>query len=490
MYTWIDISAPADFHGLVAHLSAEEFGLGEVIPQLQLHMSAGVRGVLVETPYVDKDYRSTYYHYYAKKGAAYSAHCARLHFFGAGWSVQENPLRFVGPDGDVGDATIDDQGGYLGFMVLRPTRIFTMGRSVISPRAVQGVGGSLIDHRHKAHVIGNTVTVKGFPFMQQHSDIAVCAHAACWAILRHYSERYSLYSEVLLHDVSKLGREFDPGGLLPSMGITSLDAERIFAAAGTFPLLVTRGPSPGEKDFFYTQLIAYLDSGFPLFGVQSGRHHAVAIVGYRSGQQPVKGLAIARATLWDYVTDVLVIDDNYFPYMPVPRMTTPDRPYLADAIDAFIVPLPEKMFLPASAVIELGQSLVDAPVERFEELEQTAELVIRPFLTTAAAWRRHLRKMVSNLPHEFSQAALELTLPQFVWIVEYASSQQWRDGEVQARMLLDATAGTHELFPAFLLHDRKGALWLDRANRRPMEYQSFTTACGPLARMDSNLAHY
>jgi hypothetical protein len=322
--------------------------------------------------------------------------------------------------------------------------------------------------------------------MQQHSDIAVCAHAACWAILRHYSERYSLYREVLLHDVSKLGREFDPGGLLPSMGITALDAERIFAAAGTYPLLITRGDTPEEHRQFYSQLVAYLASGFPLFGVQTGRHHAVAIVGYRE-QAHIGYVTGKTSTAGDHIASLIVIDDNYFPYLDVPKIAGPDDPYGTDAFDAFIVPLPEKMFLPASAVAELSHSIVTDPIEHFEELESEAHLIVRHFLTTTAAWHRHLRKTIKEYPHEFSQAALDLTLPQFLWIVEYSTPAQWHSGRVQARMVLDATAGTHEPFPAFLVHDRKGALWLDRANRRRMAYQPFLTTCPNPKVMDSSL---
>jgi hypothetical protein len=487
MYTWIDINDPADFEALTDAIALEDYALREVIERLQLHISSAVGGILVEYPYVDKDYRSTYYHYYAKKGGGYSPHCARLHFFKRGYCAKTDPLRFTGPNGAVG---IDVDDGYYGFMVLRPTRILTIGRSVISPKAVREVSGYLIDHKHKAHVIGNKVTVRGFPYMQQHSDIAVCAHAACWAILRHYSERYALYSEVLLHNVSKLGKEFDPGGLVPSMGITYLDAERIFAAAGTYPLIVPKAPEPAEAHRFYSQLLAYLDSGFPLFGVLSGRAHAVAIVGYRSEGELQASESVKLAGLWDYVSHLLVVDDNHFPYQAVPRTYTDGYPYGIDEIDAFIVPLPEKMFFPANAVIELANELTNFPNEHFQELENLPGLVIRHFLTTTAAWHRHIRKTVTNLPHDFSKVAFELAMPQFIWVVEYATPAQWKSGAIQARLVLDATAGRHEVFPAFLLHDAKGALWLDRATRAPMVYQTFEEVCDGLIRMDNNLTLY
>lgn len=499
MYSWIDIETNADYEKLAGELASDDFALSEVIQKLILHMGPQVGGVLIEYPYVDKDYRSTYYHYYAKKGGAYSPHCARLHFFKKGWRALDEPLRFTTPNGDVTEIDVDE--GYYGFMVLRPTRVLTIGRTVISPKAIDGVTGYLIDHKHKAHVIGNKVSVRGFPYMQQHSDIVVCAHAACWAVLRHYSERYSLYAEVLLHNVSKLGREFDPGGLAPSMGITYLDAERIFSAAGTYPLIVPKAKESSQSDDqrrFYAQLLAYLDSGFPLFGVLSSRSHAVAIVGYRSQHEPQSTTYEPRSGLWDYVSHLLVVDDNHFPYKAVPRtpvavsdaVAASDAEYSIEDIDAFIVPLPEKMFFPANEVIELANEISTLAIDRFEELEQIPDLVIRHFLTTTAAWHRHIRKNVSSLPHDFSKVAFELAMPQFVWVVEFATPSQWKDGQIQARLLLDATAGRHEVFPAFLLHDVKGALWLDRANRSPMTYQQFESPCSPLRRMDNNLTKY
>jgi len=489
MYKWIPINSEADFQRIEEGLSPEEFGLRSVIEKLQLNISKAVASIVVEYPYVDKDYRSTFYHYYAKKGGSYSAHCARIHFLRKGWKLEQDPLRFIKPDGSAAEDSIED--GYLGFMVLRPTRLYTIGRTVLSPRAAKDMSGSLIGSSHKAHVLGHRTAVTGFPFMQQHGDIAVCAHAACWAILRHYSERYSLYGEVLLHDVSKLGREFNPGGLLPSLGITSVDAERIFAAVGTFPLLVPRPTDKAQWDEFYSQMLAYLDSGFPLFGVMSERHHAVTIVGYRvNSKLDAKPEGDARPTLWNYTSHVLVVDDNYFPYMAVPRAKGSGDPYDMTEFDGFVVPLPEKMFLPASAVVELANDLASAPVENFEELEDMSDLGVRHFLTTTAAWHRHIRRSIGTLPHEFSQAALQLAMPQFIWVVEYATPAQWAAGTVQARLVLDATAGMYEAFPAFLLHDAKGALWLDRASRRPMEYQPFNTPCQALPRMDSNLARY
>ena len=45
--------------------------------------------MLVEHGYVDKDYRSTFYNFYAKKGRQYRPDCIRLHFFDSTVSYDE-----------------------------------------------------------------------------------------------------------------------------------------------------------------------------------------------------------------------------------------------------------------------------------------------------------------------------------------------------------------------------------------------------------------
>jgi hypothetical protein len=492
MFSWLRIAGPDDYDALIRELTLADFGLPDVVSWLKEYLSDAVGGVLIEYPYVDKDYRSTFYHYYAKKGGVYSPHSARLHFFDSGVEWKQSPQSLVVNGSH--DLSTDEalNSHYFGFVVLRPTRINTIGRTMLSPKAVKGASGLLIEHRHKAHVLGYRLHVSCFPFMQQHTDIAVCAHAACWAILRHYSERYSLYREVLVHDISKLGREFDPGGLLPSLGITYRDAERIFAAVGNYPLLVVKGDIEDDMCRFHDELLAYLESGFPLFGVQSTRGHAVAIVGYRRND------LVAQTTgdnfqgrAWDFVTDLAVVDDNLAPYHPVSRNCVNGADYCIDDFDAFIVPLPEKMFLPAAAAFRwANEARDDAMFEHFEHLTETKELVTRCFVTTTASWQRFVREQSGSLPPDFVDIALSLTMPQFVWVVEYATPAQRSAKRVQARLLLDATAGTRDPFPMFLLHDSNGALWLDRANRAPMHYQAFMSTVSFIAEMESNLKRY
>ena len=259
----------------------------------------------MEHGYVDKDYRSTFYNFYAKKGRHYRSDCVRLHFFnGAVWHDEERT--------DIACNDGRPQDHYFGYIVLRPTIVATLGRSVLSPNIRLGASGRAIQSVHFVNLLGHRLPIWGFPSMAQHVDIAVCAHVSCWAILRYYSETFAHHREYLVHDITKLAAPFDPGGLVPSLGFNVLGAERVFQAAGCFPVLVGKRNSSSEAAFF-SQLLAYLESGFPLFVAMPGEKHAVVIVGY-SWRQSAAAPGPSSSHVWPQVETLLAVDDNLLPY--------------------------------------------------------------------------------------------------------------------------------------------------------------------------------
>ena len=187
-YDWIEVSRPEDYEQLLELLDGV-YEPSLIVKKLKSKITSRVRAVLVEFDYVDKDYRSTLYHFYSKKARPYRADCVRLHFF-------DEKVKFEGRASDEdSERALGDH--YYGYMILRPTLRTTVGRSVLSPDIRVGAHGKAIQARHTVHLLGHRLPVWGFPSMDQHVDIAACAHVACWAILRHYSESYSQYREYL-----------------------------------------------------------------------------------------------------------------------------------------------------------------------------------------------------------------------------------------------------------------------------------------------------
>src|SRR5437773_11524568 len=162
MYTWMPLSSVADLAQLASHISPE-YAPDHVAKRLTNGMSNAVKAILIERNYIDKDYRSTYYNFYSKKGQRYRPDCVRLHFFDQTVSFDEQKLKLQCADNRLVDH-------YFGYVVLRPTGIGTIGRSVLSPDVRSGASRLIITADHKVHLLGYKLTVQGFPSMDQHVD--------------------------------------------------------------------------------------------------------------------------------------------------------------------------------------------------------------------------------------------------------------------------------------------------------------------------------
>ena len=81
--------------------------------------------------------------------------------------------------------------------------------------------------------------------------------------------------------------------------------------------------------------------------------------------------------------------------------------------------------------------------------------------------RRFARQNESQLGDVLVGILMRLQTSQFVWVVEYASEEQWSRGQIGARAILDATASLNDTMPVWLAHDLSEALVFDRTKADP-----------------------
>ena len=236
-------------------------------------------------------------------------------------------------------------------------------------------------------------------------------------------------------------------------------------AAGCFPVLVGKHKSASE-DAFFSQLLAYLESGFPLFVAMPGKKHAVVIVGY-SWRQSATPPNPSSSHVWPQVETLLAVDDNLLPYSTVPLVSpttaTGSPSYTAKSFEAFIVALPDKIYYPADAV-ERFSKRVEGWLAGMRAPDAEPLQLRRYFITTVSRLREYARDNHTHLGDTLLGLIMHLETAQFVWVVEYCSVAQWSAGLVAARAIVDATASPRDPVPIWLLHDERVAQVFDRTS--------------------------
>ena len=165
--------------------------------------------VMVEYPYVDKTYRDTYYNYYASKKDEYPRNSIRLSF-----------LKTTLPDeffrsGNAGHLKAIEE-NYLGFLILRPTFPFIIGRSLINPIAFKSDHLKICSVNYNSTINGLKAKARGFPHSSQDRETITCAETTVWAIMEYFGNKYAEYSPVLPSEVNDVLGRFAFERLIPS----------------------------------------------------------------------------------------------------------------------------------------------------------------------------------------------------------------------------------------------------------------------------------
>ncbi|WP_207421179.1 papain-like cysteine protease family protein [Desertivirga brevis] len=287
--------------------------------------------ILAESNYVDKVYRDSYYHYYSSKLPKYKRDCVRLSFFED--QISDTDF-FNGAQHPI------LQKKYRGFIVLRPTDPFIIGRSIVSPYLLKN-NSNFISCISKFHTTVNGVkfTVKGFPHSSQDTETISCAETSLWAIMEYFSNKYSNYQPVLPSKIIKTLNQVSSERQVPSKGLNIAQMSYALKEFGFGTRIYSKQQYAAE---FEGLLSCYIESGIPVIMAIDNRHrggsigHALLAIGHNkiednqinslvsyktSNTTLAAGLAAKSIVLYDYdsiTKDFVFIDDNHPPYQKAP----------------------------------------------------------------------------------------------------------------------------------------------------------------------------
>lgn len=266
---------------------------------LEVAKDSGSRSCLVETRYIDADWRSEHARFYSTTYSRYPSVAHRAHFFAC----------------DLPD-DLDDLSGlsgyYKGYCVLRPLQSQPVGRTMLEP-PTELADAVRCESMETVDVLGWRMTVRGMPFISQDAQYLRCAHADIWMTLRHSYLQHQLSRKLPgdVHDAAMGGAV--AGRQIPSDGLTQ---EQMLVAMTTLGLSPAVLPLSEDEDAdaenqaiglgLFQIVCRYVNSN--IAPIINSRNHVWLIVAYR--RTPRVGESASKVVLYKH-------DDSAGPYIEV-----------------------------------------------------------------------------------------------------------------------------------------------------------------------------
>lgn len=254
--------------------------------------------MILEEGYISKDYLHDYASYYALCFRNYPKDCRRVHFFKNEFNLDMFQKVIASNHADY----IDFWNAYLGFIVIKPIPITTIGYTVL--RTYEN--GVDFDSRnfwglrqYSIHVFGHEVKINSLAFQEQDSVLSACATTAIWIMLN----KAALDFHTILKSPSQITKDADKvspdgGRLFPNRGLNLLQICNAIVNSGLVSeikqpdihLLDDKGQciaSYISNTYLKKILNAYSPIGIPVIlvikvpnGNQHGMH-AIVVSGYK-----------------------------------------------------------------------------------------------------------------------------------------------------------------------------------------------------------------
>lgn len=415
----VDIFSIDDYENLRTKVN-EEYLHKKFIEELKSRVGLKVNKILIEYPYYDKDYLSTYYLFYSKKLRNFDKAGYRIHFLK------------------------DDT--YLGYLTLRPTVNYTkIGKSYIHPSLTLLNPAYILTSDFKVHILGERISIDSYPWMYQETDISVCAHVAIWNISRYYGNKYKNHKDVTMGNITDYTNEFI-GRKIPSEGLNLIQMSEILSKLGFSPLLVQK-ISGKEKDFL-EETYSYIESGIPCIGIMTNREHAVSLIGHGEFTQnipSVKGICSS----FDLIDSLIIVDDNMFPFIEVYKdgKSNGITQYSLDDFDYILVPLYERMQYGYRMVKHYFELLFSSKSYQFPD-----DCIVRIYLTSSNSFKREISKS-DNVDIMLKRTILSIEMSKFIWCVDISTQSEYLNKKISGRIIIDSTCCSNETSPSILIHD-------------------------------------
>jgi hypothetical protein len=394
--------------------------------------------VIVEDPYVDKVYRNIYYHYYSSKLENYPRKCIKLAFFINSVKNEDfrdpSRLKYL-------------QDNFGGFLVLRPTFPFIIGRSVLSPLITRTPSIDICSVSISTTIKGVKLEAIGFPHASQDSEMLTCAETTVWSQMEYFGNRYPENQPVLPDRISKVLSSISFERLIPSKG---LSGNQISFAIKEFGFGVKGYSRSQYLTEFEPLLKTYVESGIPVVALMENNDKSIGHALNVIGREPFTPGDIENLhemyklkndkPVLDFTTmpmRYVFIDDNFPPYqlayIDAPATYYSDKKWKECSIKSFVVPLYPKIYLEADEARRMALLMLDTI-----NFNNNDPIVLKTFLASSRSFK-HSIAMNALLDNTAKELLLGTAMPKFIWVAEITNKELLAKDLCTGIIVLDAT---------------------------------------------------
>lgn len=452
-----------DFIPLITKLLVEEFHAD--INEVNSSMMSFARfvnsliddiWVFIETQYVDKVYRDSYYNYFASKANNYPRNCVKLSFF----------FNLPTPLPTVLDAKEHElyQQHFGGFLVLRPTFSSIIGRNAIAPCILKKQNFLACLTPIQTTVDGLKFSLNAFPASSQDGETISCAETTMWSMMEYFGNKYTEYKPTLPSNIIRTLESVSVERQLPSAGLTPDNLSFLAKCYGFGPRIYHRD---GFKETTYNIFSCFIESGIPIMVALGNNNylithpndryigHAVMCIGHEYVTHAQIDSLVAKATVInsslgnvslmdfdDIEKQFVYVDDNFPPYQ-LDRLDKPTDRYVSQMnlvewgncqLMHFVVPLHNKINIEPFLVKKFVKELLSG--SHFPEYKNNS-LVIRTFLCSTRSYRDYIKR--NDMTNEMKSSLCHHFLPKFIWVIELTSIDLLKQNKANGLIVLDAT---------------------------------------------------
>lgn len=442
----------------------------------------------VEFPYVDKSYRDSYYLHYSSKHQVYPRDTIRVSIFQKNFNINEL-LSFKELD--------KCQSMYLGYFVIRPTKISLLGRNYINPKAFRENNFVTCLTKISTSIYGVPLSVNAFPHSTQDRITSSCAETSIWSIMEYFGNKYSDYSPALTSKITKVISDTFFQRSIPSNGLNAIQISSALRSLGFLSKIysIRKDATSTELISFKRTISNYIESGIPIVVAVKGEGvsgHAFLLVGHEeidlktislsekifdsdSTKFKISEKEISLIDSAEINKKFISIDDNKIPYQSIdldnPLSHYNNERYRNCKITSVIVPLHSRIYMESNTsrklLLELFKDIKYGI--KHDEFETKDNWVFRMYLTSAKSFKRQIYMKETIKRGSLYMQILRANFPKFLWVGEFAKESDFRQCKGNARLILDATGddSTDSLlfaqYPkrfAFFGHDKKVVEWV------------------------------